>query len=128
MNLFCSAHNIHFSVWFLNCHIGFNCKFIIGASGEVDSCSVMCVGPYIGASKLQSGNWMSSYKFYHIFCFSSSDGECGTEYFQMASCGQDYEIRLWLISYSDERGNCVIFQYTICVCGAHTNMSGQQSC
>ncbi|XP_040213837.1 WD repeat, SAM and U-box domain-containing protein 1 isoform X2 [Rana temporaria] len=33
-----------------------------------------------------------------------TDGERGTECFQMASCGQDYEIRLWLISYSDERG------------------------
>lgn len=33
-----------------------------------------------------------------------TDGERGTECFQMASCGQDYEIRLWLVSYSDERG------------------------
>ncbi|KAM9305674.1 WD repeat, SAM and U-box domain-containing protein 1 [Gastrophryne carolinensis] len=32
------------------------------------------------------------------------DGERGIEYFQMASCGQDNEIRLWLVSCSSERG------------------------
>ncbi|KAM5153355.1 WD repeat, SAM and U-box domain-containing protein 1 isoform 3-T6 [Mantella aurantiaca] len=34
---------------------------------------------------------------------TTTDGERG-ECFQMASCGQDYEIRLWLVSYSDEKG------------------------
>ncbi|KAM5153354.1 WD repeat, SAM and U-box domain-containing protein 1 isoform 2-T5 [Mantella aurantiaca] len=33
---------------------------------------------------------------------TTTDGERG-ECFQMASCGQDYEIRLWLVSYSDEK-------------------------
>ncbi|MEE6489398.1 hypothetical protein FKM82_015549 [Ascaphus truei] len=39
----------------------------------------------------------------------SDDGH-GSECFQMASCGQDNQIRLWVMSFSDVRGMCVKFK------------------
>ncbi|XP_041433517.1 WD repeat, SAM and U-box domain-containing protein 1 [Xenopus laevis] len=44
--------------------------------------------------------------------------EHGIEYYQMASCGQDNEIRVWLISFSDARGFDMRCQLTL---GGHSS-------
>uniref|UniRef100_A0A8C5PRE2 WD repeat, SAM and U-box domain-containing protein 1 n=1 Tax=Leptobrachium leishanense TaxID=445787 RepID=A0A8C5PRE2_9ANUR len=45
--------------------------------------------------------------------FSSQTVTSDAEYFQMASCGQDNEIRLWVISLSDSRGFEMICKGTL---------------
>ncbi|KAM6348903.1 WD repeat, SAM and U-box domain-containing protein 1 isoform 2-T5 [Alca torda] len=42
-----------------------------------------------------------------------SDGEHGFRYFQMASCGQDNQIKLWLILFADFLGAELKYKYTL---------------
>ncbi|OCT63506.1 hypothetical protein XELAEV_18044607mg [Xenopus laevis] len=58
------------------------------------------------------------YEVIMLFAFPWSNTEHGIEYYQMASCGQDNEIRVWLISFSDARGFDMRCQLTL---GGHSS-------